>query len=97
MYRRRHFDIVFSSVSSDETDMSSRRLSIAVLCFCFILCVEKVLKGKTLPNGKSCFDGRPGAEMPPYDFDNEVLYKLGRDNVGEREIEFSREISSIDG
>ncbi|CAM9814610.1 unnamed protein product [Ascophyllum nodosum] len=33
---------------------------------------SKVLKGKTLPNGKSCFDGRPGAEMPPYDFDNEM-------------------------
>ncbi|CAN0010510.1 unnamed protein product [Laminaria digitata] len=33
---------------------------------------SKVLKGKTLPNGKSCFEGRPGAEMPPYDFDNEV-------------------------
>ena len=31
----------------------------------------QVLKGRTLPNGKSCFDGRPGAELPPFDFANE--------------------------
>ncbi|DAZ99854.1 TPA: hypothetical protein N0F65_008597 [Lagenidium giganteum] len=30
---------------------------------------SRVLKGKLLPNGKSMFDGRPGAEMDPYDFD----------------------------
>jgi len=29
---------------------------------------SKVIKGKKLPNGKECFDGRPGAEMPPMDF-----------------------------
>lgn len=29
---------------------------------------EKILKGKTLPNGKHFFDGRPGAEMEAYDF-----------------------------
>eukprot|EP00510_Aplanochytrium_minuta_P002078 CAMPEP_0184028624 /NCGR_PEP_ID=MMETSP0954-20121128/14951_1 /TAXON_ID=627963 /ORGANISM="Aplanochytrium sp, Strain PBS07" /LENGTH=1143 /DNA_ID=CAMNT_0026313503 /DNA_START=209 /DNA_END=3637 /DNA_ORIENTATION=- len=30
---------------------------------------SKILKGKTLPNGKQQFTGRPGAEMDPYDFD----------------------------
>lgn len=30
---------------------------------------EKVLKGKTLPNGKSMFEGRPGAELAPFDFE----------------------------
>lgn len=39
---------------------------------------SKVLKGKTLPNGKSCFEGRPGAEMPPYDFDNEMRQLHGK-------------------
>lgn len=34
----------------------------------------QVLKGKTLPNGKSCFEGRPGAEMPDYDFAKEVRW-----------------------
>lgn len=29
---------------------------------------SQVLKGKTLPNGKQTFDGRPGAEFPPIDF-----------------------------
>jgi len=29
----------------------------------------KVLKGKTLPNGADRFEGRPGAELQPYDFD----------------------------
>lgn len=29
----------------------------------------RVLKGKLLPNGKSVFDARPGAEMAPYDFE----------------------------
>mmetsp|Transcript_5521 Transcript_5521/g.7772 ORF Transcript_5521/g.7772 Transcript_5521/m.7772 type:complete len:1187 (+) Transcript_5521:80-3640(+) len=30
---------------------------------------SRVLKGKTLPNGKQTFEGRPGAEMPAYDFE----------------------------
>jgi pyruvate carboxylase len=31
---------------------------------------SRVLENKPLlPNGKSCFEGRPGAEMPDYDFD----------------------------
>ena len=31
---------------------------------------SRVLKGKTIEgtNGLSCFEGRPGAQMPPYDF-----------------------------
>eukprot|EP00638_Chattonella_subsalsa_P017269 CAMPEP_0117845348 /NCGR_PEP_ID=MMETSP0949-20121206/18214_1 /TAXON_ID=44440 /ORGANISM="Chattonella subsalsa, Strain CCMP2191" /LENGTH=1146 /DNA_ID=CAMNT_0005690885 /DNA_START=146 /DNA_END=3586 /DNA_ORIENTATION=- len=37
----------------------------------------KVLKGKTLPNGKSCFDGRPGAEMEDFDFEREKLTLIG--------------------
>eukprot|EP00607_Mallomonas_marina_P006361 CAMPEP_0182425242 /NCGR_PEP_ID=MMETSP1167-20130531/11595_1 /TAXON_ID=2988 /ORGANISM="Mallomonas Sp, Strain CCMP3275" /LENGTH=1188 /DNA_ID=CAMNT_0024605739 /DNA_START=92 /DNA_END=3658 /DNA_ORIENTATION=+ len=31
---------------------------------------SKVLAGRKLPNGKECFDGRPGAEMPPLDFED---------------------------
>ncbi|CAM9913442.1 unnamed protein product, partial [Heterosigma akashiwo] len=39
---------------------------------------SKVLKGKPLlENGKSCFDGRPGAEMAPYDFEREKLTLIG--------------------
>jgi pyruvate carboxylase len=30
---------------------------------------SQVLKGRTLPNGKSHFDARPGAELPDLDFD----------------------------
>jgi len=30
-----------------------------------------VLKGRTLPNGKACFEGRPGAELPPFAFEDE--------------------------
>lgn len=41
--------------------------------------VAQVLKGKTLPNGKSCFEGRPGAEMPDYDFGKEVCIHFHRD------------------
>jgi pyruvate carboxylase len=40
----------------------------------------KVLKGRTLPNGKSCFDGRPGAELPPFEFEAEkrkLIEKFG--------------------
>lgn len=37
-----------------------------------LLFLPQVLKGKTLPNGKSCFEGRPGAEMPDYNFGKEV-------------------------
>ncbi len=31
-----------------------------------------VLKGRLLPNGKHVFEGRPGAEMPPFDFEAET-------------------------
>jgi len=49
---------------------------------------SKVLKGKTLPNGKSCFDGRPGAEMPPFDFEREKLTLIGLygDNVKDVDV-----------
>jgi pyruvate carboxylase len=30
-----------------------------------------VLKGRTLSNGKACFDGRPGAELPAFAFEDE--------------------------
>lgn len=30
-----------------------------------------MLKGRVLPSGKSCFDGRPGAELPPFNFEDE--------------------------
>lgn len=30
-----------------------------------------VLKGRTLPNGKACFEGRPGAELPAFAFEDE--------------------------
>ncbi|CAM9527347.1 unnamed protein product [Ectocarpus sp. 12 AP-2014] len=42
---------------------------------------SKVLKGKTLPNGKSCFDGRPGAEMPDYNFPKEMRQLVGEHGV----------------
>lgn len=32
---------------------------------------DQVLKGRVLPSGKSCFDGRPGAELPPFNFEDE--------------------------
>lgn len=45
----------------------------------------RVLANKpNLPNGKSCFDGRPGAEMADYDFDGaqkELTAKYGADGV----------------
>ncbi|CAE7616069.1 pyc-1, partial [Symbiodinium microadriaticum] len=31
---------------------------------------SRVIAGKLLPNGKDCFDGRPGAELPPANFDS---------------------------
>lgn len=30
--------------------------------------VLQVLRGRKLPNGKECFEGRPGAELPALDF-----------------------------
>ena len=43
-----------------------------------------VLQGRKLPNGKSCFEGRPGAELPPMDFD--ALTKKLQDRYKERRI-----------
>lgn len=45
---------------------------------------SRVLKGKLLPNGKSIFDARPGAEMAPYDFD--AAEKALKDQYGEEKI-----------
>lgn len=42
---------------------------------------SKVLKGRKLPNGKDCFEGRPGAELPPIDF-NKIERAL-KDKYGE--------------
>lgn len=50
---------------------------------------SKVLKGKTLPNGKSCFEGRPGAELDPYDFDaaqSQLMDKYGAGNVRDLDV-----------
>jgi pyruvate carboxylase len=41
----------------------------------------KVLRGRKLPNGRDCFTGRPGAELPPLDFDK-VTASL-KDKYGE--------------
>lgn len=30
-----------------------------------------MLKGRTLPSGKACFEGRPGAELPAFAFEDE--------------------------
>ncbi|OQR81085.1 precursor of carboxylase pyruvate carboxylase [Achlya hypogyna] len=49
----------------------------------------KVLKGKLLPNGKSMFEGRPGAEMAPYDFTaahRQLCETYGSDNISELDV-----------
>ncbi|OQR92531.1 precursor of carboxylase pyruvate carboxylase [Thraustotheca clavata] len=49
----------------------------------------KVLKGKLLPNGKSQFEGRPGAEMEPYDFSaahRQLCETYGSDNITELDV-----------
>jgi pyruvate carboxylase len=45
---------------------------------------SRVLKGKTLPNGKTMLEGRPGAEMEPYDF--EQAEKNLKKKYGENQI-----------
>ncbi|EQC30773.1 pyruvate carboxylase [Saprolegnia diclina VS20] len=49
----------------------------------------KVLKGKLLPNGKEMFEGRPGAEMAPYDFTaahRQLCETYGSDNISELDV-----------
>lgn len=50
---------------------------------------SRVLKGKTLPNGKTTFNGRPGAEMTAYNFekaqqDLEAAY--GKDQIRDVDV-----------
>ncbi|RHY06650.1 hypothetical protein DYB36_000398 [Aphanomyces astaci] len=50
---------------------------------------SKVLKGRLLPNGKSVFEGRPGAELAPYDFTaahRELVEAYGSDNISELDV-----------
>ncbi|GBG25673.1 Pyruvate carboxylase [Hondaea fermentalgiana] len=50
---------------------------------------SRVLKGKVLPNGKSVFEGRPGAEMEPYDFEAaqaQLEEKYGADKINELDV-----------
>ncbi|CAK4806682.1 unnamed protein product [Aphanomyces euteiches] len=50
---------------------------------------SKVLKGRRLPNGKSMFEGRPGAEMEPYDFQEahrQLCEAYGTDNISELDV-----------
>ncbi|KAG9407259.1 hypothetical protein AC1031_001950 [Aphanomyces cochlioides] len=50
---------------------------------------SKVLKGRLLPNGKSMFEGRPGAEMEPYDFQEahrQLCEAYGTDNISELDV-----------
>lgn len=48
---------------------------------------SKVLAGRKLPNGKECFDGRPGAEMPSLDFDGLTKSLRSRFGPGIREVD----------
>ncbi|KAF0689093.1 Aste57867_19365 [Aphanomyces stellatus] len=50
---------------------------------------SKVLKGRLLPNGKSMFEGRPGAELEPYDFQQahrRLVESYGSDNISELDV-----------
>lgn len=52
---------------------------------------SKVLKGRTLEDGRKCFEGRPGAELAPYDF--EGAEKMLKEVFGENRITFKDVIS----
>lgn len=49
---------------------------------------SRVVKGRTLPNGKQMFDGRPGAEMEPYNFEGqmEVLKSRYGDKITTKDL-----------
>ncbi|POM80328.1 Pyruvate carboxylase, partial [Phytophthora palmivora] len=50
---------------------------------------SRVLKGKLLPNGQEMFEGRPGAEMEPYDFEaaeKELKEKYGEDKIRDLDV-----------
>jgi pyruvate carboxylase len=46
-----------------------------------------VLKGRTLPNGKDRFEGRPGAELPPLDFSKREAELKERFGENTREVD----------
>ncbi|KAF1790113.1 Pre-ATP-grasp domain [Phytophthora cactorum] len=50
---------------------------------------SRVLKGKLLPSGQEMFQGRPGAEMEPYDFEaaeKELKEKYGADKIRDVDV-----------
>ena len=50
---------------------------------------KKVTKGKTLPNGKTVLKGRPGAELPPFNFeDNKKMLakKYGENRIRDEDV-----------
>mmetsp|Transcript_8219 Transcript_8219/g.17509 ORF Transcript_8219/g.17509 Transcript_8219/m.17509 type:complete len:1267 (-) Transcript_8219:28-3828(-) len=50
-----------------------------------------VLKGRPLKDGRPCFEGRPGAELPPYDF--ETAEKDLKEAYGDQRITFKEVLS----
>ena len=49
----------------------------------------KILQGKTLPNGKTMFEGRPGEELPVYNFEQARITlqeKFGSFNINETDV-----------
>jgi len=54
-----------SSRAMERATVASTFISSAVL---FCLPLLQVLRGRKLPSGKECFEGRPGAELPSLDF-----------------------------
>jgi len=50
---------------------------------------SRVLEGRSLPDGRPCFDGRPGAELEPYDFDKatgELQAVYGEDRITHKDV-----------
>lgn len=50
------------------------------------VCVQ-VLKGKTLSSGKQCFEGRPGAELPPFPFNDEKQSLVEQHGAAIRDVD----------
>lgn len=50
------------------------------------MCVQ-VLKGKTLSSGKQCFEGRPGAELPPFPFNDEKQSLVEQHGAAIRDVD----------
>lgn len=49
----------------------------------------RVLKGRKLENGKDHFEGRPGAELPPFDFEKtkkDLTEKYGEDRAQDHDV-----------